>query len=95
MRVAIITPGHYAVLLSVYLVMCVIHLRGVPGCNSGKEPACQCRRHRDPGLTSGWRRSPGVGHGKLLQYSCLRNPWTKEIWTVTVLRVAKSPIEKK
>ena len=95
MRVAIITPGHYAVLLSVSLLMCVIHPRGVPGCTSGKEPACQCRRHRDPGLISGWRRSPGGGHGKPLQYSCLRNPWTKEIWTVTVLRVAQSPVDKK
>ena len=61
MRVAIITPGHYAVLLSVSLLMCVIHPRGVPGCTSGKEPACQCRRHRDPGLISGWRRSPWRG----------------------------------
>ena len=28
----------------------------------------------DEGLISGSRRSPGRGHGNLLQYSCLENP---------------------
>ena len=28
----------------------------------------------DVGLIPGWGRSPGVGHGNLLQYSCLENP---------------------
>ena len=34
-------------------------------------------------LIPGLGRSPGEGHGKLLQYSCLENP------TATVHRVAK------
>ena len=41
---------------------------------SGKEPVCQCKRHgdiRDTGLISGLGRSPGGGHGNLLQYLLL------------------------
>ena len=41
---------------------------GFPGGASGKDPACQCRRHiRDVGLISGLGGSPGEGHGNLLQ----------------------------
>ena len=29
---------------------------------------------RNPGLIAGSGRSPGGGHGNLLQYSCLENP---------------------
>ena len=34
-------------------------------------------RDRDAGLMSGPRRSPGKGHGDLLQYSCLENSMDK------------------
>ena len=40
---------------------------GFPGGASGKEPTCQCRRHKRHGLG----RSPGEGHDNPLQYSCL------------------------
>ena len=43
---------------------------------SGKEPVCQCKRRgdiRDTVSISGLGRSPGGGHGNLLQYSCLEN----------------------
>ena len=33
---------------------------------------------RDTGLIPGLGRSPGEGNGNLLQYSCLKNPWTEE-----------------
>ena len=33
---------------------------------------------RDAGLTLGSGRSPGVGNGNPLQYSCLKIPWTEE-----------------
>ena len=48
---------------------------GFPGGPSGKESACNAG-HMDtiPGLG----RSPGGGHGILLQYSCWRIPWTEE-----------------
>ena len=33
---------------------------------------------RDMGLIPGLGRSPGGGHGNLLQYSCLENPMDRE-----------------
>ena len=60
---------------------------GFPDGASGKEPACQCRRHSSiPGLG----RSPGEGHGNPLQYSCLENPMDRGAWWATVPRVAQS-----
>ena len=41
----------------------------------GKESACSAE---DLGSIPGLRRSPGEGNGSLLQYSCLRIPWTEE-----------------
>ena len=35
-------------------------------------------------------RSPGGGHGNLLQYSCLENPMDRGAWWTIVHRVAKS-----
>ena len=35
------------------------------------------------GSISGSGRSPGGGHGKLLQYSCLENPMDRGAWWVT------------
>ena len=57
---------------------------------SGKEPACQCRRHRDASLTPGSGRCPGGGHGNPLQYSSLENPTDRGARRATVLRDAKS-----
>ena len=59
------------------------------GGTSGKEPACQCRRHRDVGLIPGLGRSPGGGHGNPFQYYCLENPTDRGAWWATVYRVAK------
>ena len=38
----------------------------------------------------GWRRSPGGGHGKTLQYSCLGSPMDRVARRATVHGVAKS-----
>ena len=35
-------------------------------------------------------RSPGGGHGSLLQYSCLENPMDRGVWCAAVHGVAKS-----
>ena len=53
-----------------------------------KESACNAG---DPGLISGSGRSPGVGHGNPLQYSCLENPVDRgaTLWAA-VHRVAQS-----
>ena len=60
---------------------------GFPGGVSGKESTCQAR---DLGFIPGLRRSPGGGHGNILQYSCLENPMDRGAWLATVCRVARS-----
>ena len=42
------------------------------------------------GLISGSGRSPTVGNGNLLQYSCLENFMDKGAWRATIHGVAKS-----
>ena len=44
---------------------------------------------RDAGLIPRSGRSPGGGHGKSLQYSCLKNPMDRGAWWATVHGVAK------
>ena len=43
---------------------------GLPQWLSGKEPTCISGAAGDVGLIPGSGRSPGGGHGNLLQYSC-------------------------
>ena len=45
---------------------------------------------RDAGLSPGLRRSPGVGNGNLLQYSCLENYTGRGAWTLQSNKVADS-----
>ena len=45
---------------------------------------------RDTGLIPGSGRSPVVGNGNPLQYSCLENPIDKAAWWATVHGVTKS-----
>ena len=40
---------------------------------------------RDVGSIPGSGRSPGEGHGNLLQYSCLENPLEKGAWWAAVM----------
>ena len=48
------------------------------------------RDRTDVGLIPGSGRSPGGGHGNLLQYSCLENPMDRGAWwATTVHRVSK------
>ena len=42
------------------------------------------------GSIPGLERSPGVGNGNPLQYSCLENSMDREAWQTTVHGVAKS-----
>ena len=46
-----------------------------PGGTSGKEPTCQCRKHKRWGFNPWVGKIPGGGHGNLLQYSCLENTY--------------------
>ena len=64
---------------------------GVPGGASGIEPARQCRRYiRDAGLIPGSGKSPGVGNGNPLQYSCLKNPMDRGACQATVHGIIES-----
>ena len=49
-----------------------------------------CASARDSGLIPEPGRSPGVGNGNPLQYSCLENPMDREAWLATVHGVATS-----
>ena len=50
---------------------------------SGKESACNARDVGDAGSSPGLGRSPGVGNGNLLQYSCLENSIDRGNWQGT------------
>ena len=59
----------------------------LPGGSVSKESSCSARDHSSiPGLG----RSPGEGHGKPLQYSCLENLMDRGSWRATVHGVMKS-----
>ena len=47
---------------------------------------------RNLGSVPGLGRSPGGGHGNLLQNSCLENPLDRGAWRATVHRVAESDV---
>ena len=52
---------------------------GFPGGSDSEESTCNAG---DPGSISGLVRSPGGGHGNLLQYSCLENHHVQRSLTV-------------
>ena len=55
-----------------------------------KNPPANAGDLRDVGSIPGLGRSPKVGNGKLLQYSCLENPMNRGAWWATVQGVEKS-----
>ena len=66
--------------------------RGLPQWLSGKESACQCRRHRRRGFNPWSGRSPEEGHGNPLQYFCLENSMDRGAWWATAHGITKSQI---
>ena len=58
-----------------------------PSGSVGKESVCNAG---DPGLTPGWARSAGKGHGNPLLCSCLENLTDRGAWWTRVHGVAKS-----
>ena len=70
---------------------CLRDSTGFPGGASGKEPACQCRRHKVRQVWSlGWEDPLEEGFGNSFQYSCLENPMDRGAWRATVHGIAKS-----
>ena len=57
-----------------------------PGGTSGKEPACQCRRHKRCRFDPWVRKIPC----NPIQHSCLENPMDRGAWQGTVHGVSKS-----
>ena len=55
-----------------------------------KNPPANAGDIRDVGSITGSGRSPGGGHGKPLQDSCLENPMDRGTWLARVHGVTKS-----
>ena len=47
---------------------------------------------RDMGSIPGWGKSPGEGHGKPLQYSCLEHPMDRGAWWAAAHGVTQSDV---
>ena len=69
---------------------CSFTVHGLPWWLTGKEPACQSRRHETQVHSWGWGDPPGEGNGIPLQYFCYRIPWRKGAWRSTVHGAAES-----
>ena len=65
-------------------------LKGFPRSSAGKESAWGAGDTGDVGSIPGSGRSPGEGHGNLLQYSCLKQPHGQRSWEGYIQRVTKS-----
>ena len=63
---------------------------GFPGGTNGKEPACQCRRHKRCRFHPWVGKIPCRRAWQPLQYSCLENPMDRGAWRAIVHRVTKS-----
>ena len=55
-----------------------------------KNPPANAGNETDAGLIPESGRSPGVGNGNPLQYSCLENSMDRGAWRATVHGVTKS-----
>ena len=55
-----------------------------------KNPPANAGDAGDMGLIPGSGRSPGGGHSKPLQYSCLENSMDRGAWPATVHEVTES-----
>ena len=62
---------------------------------SSKESVCEAGAERDVGSVPASGRSPGGGHGKPLQYSCLENPMDRGFQWAMVQGVTKSRTQLK
>ena len=63
---------------------------GFPGGTVAKNLPANAGDTRDSGSIPGSGRSPGVGNGNLLQYSCPENSMDRGAWLAIVHGVAKA-----
>ena len=69
---------------------CSSNIQGFPGGTVVKNLPAKAEDTRDAGSVSGSGKSPGVGTGNPLQYSCLENSMDREAWWTTVHGAAES-----
>ena len=65
-------------------------LGSFPSGSVGKESACNAGDSGDAGSISGFRKSPGRGHGNPPRYSWPESPMDRGACRATVHRIAKS-----
>ena len=63
---------------------------GFPADSVVKNPPASAEDAGDVGSISGLGRSPEVGNGNQLQYSCLENSMDREAWQTTVHSLEKN-----
>ena len=77
---------HFNLIMSLKaLLMNIVTFWDAEGCSSPggtvvKNPPANARDTRDAGSIPGSGRSPGVGNGNPIQYSCLENPVDTGAW---------------
>ena len=76
--------------LAIFKINTNNYVNGFPGGSVVKNLPANAGDTRDVGSIPGSGRSPGVGNGNLLQYSCLGNTRDRGAWWVTVCGVARS-----
>ena len=76
----LLEPFFKVLLFLAYTSWDSIHLRSLsfPDGTSGKEPTCQCRKHKRCGFDPWSGRSPGVGNCTPSRILAARIPWTEE-----------------
>ena len=65
------------------------YFQGFPGGTVVKNPPANAGDPRDTGSIPGSGRSPGVGNGSPLQYSCLKNSMDRGAWRAALHWIAK------
>ena len=71
-----------------------IYIYGFPGGASGKESACQCRRHKIRGFNPWLGKIPQRRAWQTPPYSCLESPMDRGAWQAIAHRDAKKDINE-
>ena len=74
--------------LCLILCICLSRVIGFAGGSSGKEPVCQCRRHKRLQFSPWVQKIPWRRAWQPTHYSCLENPMDRGVWQAIVHRVA-------
>ena len=86
----LLSPNSLFYLMPHTYMMSHIHMRASQVALGTKNLPANAGDTGDPGSIPGSRRSPWVGNGDSLQYSCLENPVNREAWWAMVHRVTES-----